>query len=371
MAEQSGGEKSLPASAMKRQRQRDKGNVSKSQDLSAAATLLASLLALRWFGPASFNAMLDATRHYLSEASVIPVTAESVQHLAFDMSVRLGACCLPIILFILLGGTVVNIVQVGFLFTGQTLIPKFDRLNPITGLQKFVSLRSLVELVKSVLKLTLVTYIVWGAFRDRWQDLFLLMHQSPMAITLTISALVYDAWLRVVIAMLILGILDYGYQRWQYEQDLRMTVQEAREEAKEMEGDPRLKQRVRQIQRQMAMQRMMKDVPKADVIITNPTTYAVALRYNVAEMAAPVVVAKGARLVAQRIRELAIMHDVPIVEKPELARAMFRTVEIGSTIPENLFRAVAEVLAFVYRVDRREEKIREREQSREPAAVAV
>jgi flagellar biosynthetic protein FlhB len=301
----------------------------------------------------------------------IPIDAGTIQWLAFDMSIRLAVCVAPIILFILLGGTLINIVQVGFLFTGQPLMPKFERLNPITGLQKFVSLRSLVELVKSILKLTLVTYIVWGAFRDRWQELFLLMHMTPLGITLSISSLVYDAWLRVVIAMLILGILDYGYQRWQYEQDLRMTMQEAREEAKEMEGDPRLKQRVRQIQRQMAMQRMMKDVPKADVIITNPTTYAVALRYNVGEMAAPVVIAKGARLVAQRIRDLAVLHDVPIVEKPELARALFRTIEVGGTIPENLFRAVAEVLAFVYRVDRREEKLRERAQAQEPAAEAV
>ncbi|MBI5093696.1 MAG: flagellar biosynthesis protein FlhB [Candidatus Hydrogenedentes bacterium] len=371
MAEQSGGEKSLPASPMKRQRQREQGNVSKSQDLSAAVTLLAALLALRWFGPGSFNGMLDATRHYLQDINSIPVEIETVQWLALDMSLRLAVCSLPIILFLLLGGTAVNLAQVGFLFTVHPLTPKFDRINPISGMKKFFSLRSLVELIKSVLKLTLVSYIVWGAFRDRWPELVLLMQLPPMAIAVAISGLVYSAWLRVVIAMLILGILDYGYQRWQYEQDLRMTVQEAREEAKEMEGDPRIRQRVRQIQRQMAMQRMMKDVPKADVIITNPTTYAVALRYNMSEMAAPVVIAKGARLLAQRIRELAVLHDVPIVEKPELARALYRSIEVGRTIPEDLFRAVAEVLAFVYQIDRRAEKIRERAHTQEPAAAAV
>ena len=183
---------------------------------------------------------------------------------------------------------------------------------------------------------------------------------TPGGIVSAMASLVGLVWLRVVLAMLILGIIDYGYQRWQYMQELRMTVQEAREETKEVEGDPRIRQRIRQVQRQMAMQRMMREVPEADVVITNPTRFAVALRYNAREMEVPVVTAKGARLVAERIREIAAENDVPIVQKPDLARMLFRTIEVGQPVPEDLFVAVAEVLAFVFEIDRRAEKVQER-----------
>lgn len=174
------------------------------------------------------------------------------------------------------------------------------------------------------------------------------------------TELVLVVWFRVVVAMLVLGTIDFAFQRWQYGRDLMMTVQEAKEEARQFEGDPRIKQRIRQIQRQMALRRMMAEVPRADVVVTNPIRFAVALRYDMANMQAPIVVAKGARLLAKRIREIAEEHDVPIVEKPELARALFKSIEVGQAVPHDLFRAVAEVLAFVYRIDRREEKIRER-----------
>ena len=183
---------------------------------------------------------------------------------------------------------------------------------------------------------------------------------TPAGMVGAMASLTGLVWLRVVLAMLVLGILDYGYQRWQYLQELRMTVQEAREETKEIEGDPRIRQRIRQIQRQMAMQRMMRAVPEADVVVTNPTHFAVALRYDAREMEVPVVTAKGARLLAERIRALAGEHRVPIVQKPDLARMLYRTIEVGQPVPENLFVAVAEVLAFVFEIDRRAEKIRER-----------
>jgi len=197
------------------------------------------------------------------------------------------------------------------------------------------------------------------------------MELTPRALVPAIGGLVMTVWWRIALAMLVLGILDYGFQRWQHNRDLMMTVQEARQEAKELEGDPRIKARVRHIQRQMALQRMMAGVPAADVIITNPTTYAVALRYDMAEMSAPVVVAKGARLLAERIRNIALEHTVPIVRKPDLARTLYRTIEVGQPVPENLFRAVAEVLAYVYEIDRRADKVRERRQRLELVQEAV
>jgi len=218
-----------------------------------------------------------------------------------------------------------------------------------------------VELVKSVAKLVVVSYVVYLTVKGRWDHLMMLSYLPPLAIAKAVADLVFVVWFHAVLVIAVLGLLDYAFQRWQHEQDLRMTVQEAREELKEMEGDPRIRQRVRQIQRQIAMQRMMAEVPAADVVITNPTTYAIALRYDMGEMDAPAVTAKGARLLADRIRELAVQHDVPIVEKPDLARTLYRTVEIGQSVPESLYLAVAEVLRFVYEIDRRTEKTRERE----------
>lgn len=363
MPEPSGGEKTLPASARKRERAREEGNVAKSQDLTAAFTMLAALLALRYLGAPAFRAMLDTTRYYLGETANMSVDPSNVQNLTIGAMIFLAKGALPIMLALLACGLAVSILQVGFLMAPRALAPKWQQLNPITGMRKFMSVRSTVELVKSVLKFSLIGYITYFTLRDRWQEVMTLSYLTPWGMTQGLGSLVFVVWFRVVLAMLALGVLDYGFQRWQYEQGLRMTTQEAKEEMKEIEGDPRIKQRIRQIQRQMAMRRMMAEVPSADVVVTNPTTYAVALRYNADEMAAPIVVAKGARLLAARIRDIALKHDVPIVEKPELARALYRTIDISQPVPENLFRAVAEVLAFVYQIDQREEKRRERKAS--------
>ncbi len=183
----------------------------------------------------------------------------------------------------------------------------------------------------------------------------------PQGLVIAMAGLIVAVWWRVVLAMLAIGLADYGFQYWQRERDLRMTHQEMKEEMREMEGDPKIKRRVRQLQRQMAMQRMMAEVPTADVVVTNPTHYAVALRYDLEGMGAPQVIAKGMRLLAARIREIAVAHDVPIVQKPELARLLYKSVEVGDQIPEDMFRAVAEVLSYVYQIDRRAEKRRARE----------
>ncbi|MBI4556097.1 MAG: flagellar biosynthesis protein FlhB [Candidatus Hydrogenedentes bacterium] len=360
MPEQSGGEKTLPASQRKRERAREQGNVAKSQDLTAAWMLLLSLLALWFLGGPAFASLVRAMGHFMDDASGLLVTRSNLQALSIEALWYTAQATLPLMTLLLIAGLAINVAQVGFLFAPQAIAPKLDKLNPITGFQKFFTLRAFVELVKSFVKLALVSYIVYWTFRGRWEQLLYLPQQTPLGVTAMLSDLVFAVWWRVVLAMIVLGLLDYLFQRWQHEQDLRMTVQEAREETRELEGDPRIKQRIRQIQRQMAMRRMMAEVPKAEVVITNPTRYAVALRYNPREMDAPVVVAKGARRLAERIRELAVTHDVPIVERPELARLLYRTIEVGQVVPENLFRAVAEVLAFVYQIDRRVAKVQER-----------
>ena len=366
MANETGGEKSLPASAQKKQRAREQGNVARSQDLSSGLALLAALLGLWLLAGRMWRNLIQAMHHYLDDTLQVLPTRDTVAYVSAEVVWYTAIVVLPFMLVMLVAGVAANVLQVGFLMTAQPLQPKFDRLNPISGLRRFVSARVFVELVKSILKLVVITAIVWYGVRNRLGEVLYTVHLQPESLAWAVSSLVVAIWWRVVLAMLILGILDYGVQRWMYERELRMTVQEAREEAKQLEGDPRIKQRIRSIQRQMAMQRMMAEVPTADVVITNPTTYAVALRYDVQSMNAPIVVAKGARLIAERIRDLAVDHDVPIVQKPDLARALFQTVEIGRAVPESLFVAVAEVLAFVYEVDRRADKVRERREAGVP-----
>ncbi len=361
MPEQPGGEKTLPASARKRQQAREKGNVPKSQDLNAALMMLVALMGLLYLGPYMLTEMLKATRHFFMSLPTTTISSFVFQTLSIQALYWLGRIVAPMMLLMLVAGIAVNTLQVGFLFAPQALTLNVGRLNPLTGLGRFFTVRAVVDLTKSILKLVIISWLVYLALRDRWEQLLLLTNLPPIGVAEALGEIAFAVWWRVVLAMIILGIFDFGFQRWQYGRDLMMTQREAREETKEMEGDPRIKQRIRQIQRQMAMKRMMKEVPKADVVITNPTHYAIALRYDPASMQAPMVVAKGARLLAARIRELAVEHSVPIIEKPELARALYRAVDIGGYVPEQLFRAVAEVLAFVYRIDRRIEKVRERE----------
>ena len=368
MAQDTGGEKSLPASPRKRQDAREKGNVAKSQDLNTAATLLLALLALIMLGPGMMQGLLKASARYFAGAHEIFRSPSDAQAVLIEVMYLMAPILGPILLVLLVGGIAVNVAQFGFLFSSQPLVPKFGRLNPIAGFQRFFSLRAFVDLVKSILKLTAIMGIVWFSIRGRMPEILSLVHMAPLQGSLAVWEMVVDVWWRIALAMLALGVFDFGFQYWQRERDLRMSVQEARQELRNIEGDPRIKQRVRQIQRQMAMQRMMKDVPKADVVITNPTTYAIAIRYEPLKMNAPIVIAKGARLIAERIRAIAIENDVPIVQRPELARGLYRSVEVGQPVSEDLFRAVAEVLAYVYQVDRRQEKITERETFDMPAA---
>lgn len=342
---------------MKRQKAREKGNIAKSQDLSAAFGLGGALVGMMLLGPYTIMWLRDATAHFIGQSYRLGPGHTPVLTLGIDVAQWLAMAALPFMLLMMVIGVAMSLAQVGFIFTTQPLTPDLNRLNPITGFQRFLSLRALVEFVKSLAKLSVVGLVVWMFLRDKRENFIALIMVPPGDLPAAVGALVYGVWWRIVLAMGVIGILDYGFQYWQREQDLRMTAEEAKQESKELEGDPQVKRRIRQLQRQMAQQRMMKEVPLADVIITNPTTYAVALRYDMTTMSAPTVTAKGMRVLAERIRNLAIEHGVPIVQRPELARTLYRTLEPGQAIPEDVYRAVAEVLAFVYQVDRREKKL--------------
>ena len=253
-------------------------------------------------------------------------------------------------LAILAAGVCAHVAQFGFLFTTESLTPKMSRLSPINGLKRLFSLRSLVELAKSVLKVVTVGTAAFILIRSE-------LHVVPgLVLSSVVDILAFTGWVAFKIclgacgALIILAALDYAYQRWEHEKNLRMTKQEVKDEYKQTEGDPKVKARIRSIQLETARRRMMEAVPEADVVITNPTHLAVALRFDGTKMAAPCVVAKGAGHVAERIKQIAAEHGVPIVENRPLARTLIKTVDIGASIPAELYKAVAQILAYVYRL---------------------
>ncbi len=260
---------------------------------------------------------------------------------------------LPVIGVAMVVGVVVNLLQVGVTFTAEPLAPNWARLNPVAGFTRLFSRRAFVDSVKTLLKVLLIGWLTFSAVRADAAMLLRTSEIDPLMVMMLVGQLLYKMAWRVGLAMLVLALLDYGFQRWEYEKSLRMTKEEVKQEMKQTEGDPQVKSRIRARQQAIARRRMMQAVPKADVVVTNPTHYAVALQYDAQKMAAPTVVAKGMNLIAWRIREIAQRHGVPIVENPPLAQSLYRTVDIGEQIPPELYQAVAEVLAYVYRLRRR------------------
>ena len=274
----------------------------------------------------------------------------SVRAFLFEVLQHVGFIMMPLLLVVLILGIAANLLQVGFLFTLKPFTPKLSKFNPITGMKKFVSLKSLVELLKSLFKISFIGGISWLVLRGELDAIPSLIEMSVGQIMTYMGTVSLKMLFYVGLGMLILAAIDFIYQRWQHTKDLMMSKQEVKDEAKQAEGDPQIKGKIRQAQREMAMRRMMESVPDADVVITNPTTLAVAVKYDATQMFAPQVVAKGAKLIAERIKDIARDNDVPIVENKPLAQTLFKSMEIGDLVPPNLYKAVAEVLAYVYKL---------------------
>jgi flagellar biosynthetic protein FlhB len=277
------------------------------------------------------------------------ITIESVMNLILMSMIVLVKTAFVIMCLLLLTGLVVNFFQVGFLFTLKPLEPKLSKINPISGAQRLFSLRSLNELAKSIIKIVVIGYFIIDFLKEKTLQLPKMMMADLQSSMDFLVSSIFSIGFKICEVLIILAVLDYAYQIWQHNKSLRMSKQDIKDENKQTEGDPLIKSKIRQKQRQMAMSRMMKEVPKADVIITNPTHFAVALKYE-AGMIAPVVVAKGQDLVAQRIKEIAREANVAMVENRPLARALFAATEVGGIVPPELYKSVAEVLAYVYRL---------------------
>ncbi len=346
------GEKTERATPRRVEEARKKGQVYKSSDLNSAVILLAGSVTIFITLPYMIDTLKSFTELCLLDRSLYEFSSEYLHALVIEVIITMGKCLVPVLGITSLTALLVTYLQVGFVFSGDALAPKLERLNMVEGAKKIFSKRALVELVKSLFKVTITGYIVYSVVNKYYLMFARLVDMELAPSIVLLSQVVYEMALKVGVAFVIMGVLDYLYQKYEYDKSLKMSKYDIKQEYKQTEGDPLLKSRQRQIQREIAMKRMMTEVPRADVVITNPTHFAVALKYEAEIMAAPVVVAKGQDFVALKIKELAHENNVIVVENPPLARTLYAAAKIGDVIPEELFQAVAEVLAFVYKQKR-------------------
>ncbi len=351
MPETAGQERTEKATPKKREDARKKGQVASSREVSSAMVLMASLGFFYFAGAWMFwNLSEVITRVFQNIGTLQFRNIDEASVFSLEIMMRLLAILIPFLLPLVILGFVANILQVGFKMSVEAIAPKLNRLNPIAGIKRFVSLKALVELAKSVVKLLFIGTIAYLLVKSDMKAFPSLLNQEVGQILVFIARISLKICFFVCLALIVLAILDFLYQHWQHEQDLKMTKQEVKDEQKQTYGDPKVKARIRGMQLEMARRRMMEAVPEADVVITNPTHLAIALKFNAEEMIAPRVLAKGAGHVAQRIKEIATEHQIPLVEDKPLAQSLFKMVELGDYIPAELYRAVAEVLAYVYRL---------------------
>lgn len=344
------GEKTEKATPKKKQDARKKGQVAKSAELSPAFIILVVFSLIFLFGGAIGDGLKQLFVLSLTQFSTWEVTIDNFFVIVIQLLWICAKFMLPIFGVVIVVALVTNYVQVGFLVTGEPLKMKLERLDPIKGFKRIFSLRAIVELVKSLLKVSIVSVVVFVVLWGERERLLLLSKYTIKEMLGFVGDLTLKLGIYVAILLVILAFFDYLYQRYEHNKNLRMSKQDIKDEFKNIEGDPLIKSKIRERQKQMAMRRMMQEVPHADVVITNPTHFSVAIKYEAGKMNAPVVIAKGQDYVALKIREVATAHGITLIENKPLARALYQRVEIGESIPEDLFKAVAEVLAYVYRL---------------------
>jgi flagellar biosynthetic protein FlhB len=343
------GDKTEAPTPKRRQEAREQGNIPKSQDLTAAILILAVITLLDWFGPRLFTALRDTLMDTLSVGVLADHNPGNLTSLVLHAVIGVSFAMTPVLLGLALLAVICNVGQVGLVLAPKRLKPKASSINPIKGIQKlFGKAHALIQLGMNLLKLLVVIAVAYSAIHGRIEEILFSQQLTFLQVFLLAGELVYGIVLRVGIALLLIAIIDYFYQRYRVEQSLKMTKQQVKDEMRRMEGDPMIKARRREIARQRIIQRFQRDVPSADVVVTNPTHFAIAIRYDESSMHAPKVVAKGQDYLAMKIREIAGLHGVPILERPPLARALYKLCEVGQEIPEKFYGAVAEILAYVY-----------------------
>lgn len=350
MAEESGQEKTEKATSRKREKAREEGQVVKSQEIASVLVLLMGISVLYIFGYLFYPDLIEILRENLGLKTIPRFDRVYCLSLLNRNVFHFFALILPVMGAVFVTAFIANIFQVGFEISTKAITPKLDKVNIIKGFGRLFSLKSLMELFKSLLKLTVIGMVAYFVIEGEMQELQKLHNAAVNYIFIFLLKGIFKIFIWVILIMIVVAIMDYSYQKWQFEKDLRMTKQEVKEEYKETEGDPQVKSRIRSIQIQAARKRMMQQLPTADVVVTNPTHLAIAIKYDPLAMAAPQVVAKGAGHIAARIKAIASEHHIPVVENKDLARNLYRLIEVGEQIPSEFFRAVAELLAYVYKL---------------------
>ncbi|MCP4633560.1 MAG: flagellar biosynthesis protein FlhB [candidate division Zixibacteria bacterium] len=329
---------------------RKKGQVAKSQELSSVAIITAGLSTLFVLAPTMMRQFTDVFVTCFTTLGQIPITTSSIHYFFQSSGMQYAKIVAPFLLIIAVVAFFATFLQVGPLFSFETLEPKFDKLDIVKGLKKVVSKKSLFDLFKDSGKIFLIGIVAYSTLKADLPNYIPLMDKSIGQILIYGSNLAFKLGIRCAMVLILLAVLDFAWQKHTYKNDLKMSKQEVKDEHKQYEGDPTIKAKIKRIQREQAQKRMLQDIKTADVVVTNPTQIAVALKYDRDKMTAPMVVAKGQRLIAAKIRELAEKFDIPIVEDKPLARSLFKYAEIGMEVPENLYKAVAEILAYVYKL---------------------
>lgn len=333
---------------------REKGQVAKTNEFNTAFLLLGGFATVYLLSDYLVAEAFGFTRHLFSdEMYALEFTLSDIHRFFINVVWQGARLAGPFMAAAVVIGLISQTAQIGFLFTTKPLQPKLERINPLTGFKRIFSKRAIVELLKALLKVILVAWVTWLLLRSEWSVFPELTLVNPAEAVAIIGRMIFEIGLWIGMLLVFIAAADYAFQRYELRRNLMMTKKELREELKETEGDPLLRSRLRQRQREIASRRMMAEVAAADVVVTNPTHLAVALRYDAKRDYAPVVVAKGAGRVAERIKAIAKEHGVPVVEDVWLARTLYHTVPVGMAIPETLYKAVAELLAFVYRLKRK------------------
>ena len=346
-----GGEKTEDATPKKLEEARKEGQVAKSQDLNTAILLFVLFLCLRIFGRYMYRHMCQLYQFYygaIGDYVKSDINNQNIMRLFFYGGKEIFLISMPILAFGVVGAFVVNVAQVKWKVTAKPMMPKLSKMNPIKGFKRLFSKDKIVELIKAILKVGVLFYVVYAALKDEWgliTNLYALNFNSAISLILNT---VMDVSFKISAAFLAIAFADWFYQRWKFKDEMKMTKQEVKDEYKNTEGNPQIKGQIRRRMQEASRRRMMQDLPEADVVITNPTHLAVALRYDKEIAEAPYVLAKGADFLAQRIKENARMYEIEIIENKPLARMLYHNVDIGEQIPPELYQTVAEILAYVY-----------------------
>ncbi len=353
MAEKPAAEKTEQPTQKRLKKARDKGQTAQSQELPAAVSIVVLVMILSLLAPGLLQWFIVQMKQGMSGQT--SMFADSQTFISFFNTKITGsiAAMLPILTALVAGSVLSCVVVSGLNFAPQALSLKFSAIDPVKGFGKLFNIKSLVKLGISIAKLIIVSIIVWVYLRSKIDALAAMRWAWSGQIIVAIAKIITGMLIRMCVALIVIAVIDVIFQKWKYTQDLKMTKQEVKQERKDTDGSPEVKSRVRRIQIEMARKRMLQEVPKANVVVVNPTHVAVALRYDAKTMESPIMVAKGADHLAEKIREIAQAYGVPIVRKPELARTIYATVKPGDSIPETLYAAVAEVLAMIYRLQHR------------------